>query len=199
VPHRCERPIRLAAPGGVGRHHLGGWLRRPSTPTKSPTKSSRFQRSAETHETKVPRTCRSGSLLRPVETHETTTIQLPRWGSRVRIPSSAPEELQVRAGMSRPRFMLAPVRSAGGSRRGPVSYTTWSRARPYGGVLLATKTPPSASLDGAASFRPAVRRFDAAAHLQTRDHHHRTERGSARPLSWSREGPPRKRRGSRQR
>jgi hypothetical protein len=34
--------------------------------------------------------CSSGALLRPAETHQTATMQLPRWGSRVRIPSSAP-------------------------------------------------------------------------------------------------------------
>ena len=59
-------------------------------PTKSPTKSSRLQRSGETDETRVPRTCSSGALVRLAETHETRAMQLPRWGSRVRIPSSAP-------------------------------------------------------------------------------------------------------------
>jgi hypothetical protein len=49
-------------------------------PTKSPTRWSRLQRSAETHETSASRTCSSRALVRPAETHETTTIQLPRWG-----------------------------------------------------------------------------------------------------------------------
>jgi hypothetical protein len=32
----------------------------------------------------------AGARVRPAETHETSAMQLPRWGSRVRIPSSAP-------------------------------------------------------------------------------------------------------------
>ncbi len=46
----------------------------------------------ETDETRGTRTCSSGPLLRLTETHEMTAMQLPRWGSRVRIPSSAPEK-----------------------------------------------------------------------------------------------------------
>jgi hypothetical protein len=57
---------------------------------KSPTKARRLQQSGETDETRAPRTRSSGALVRPVETHETSAMPLPRWGSRVRIPSPAP-------------------------------------------------------------------------------------------------------------
>ncbi len=63
-----------------------------SAPTKSPTKLSRLQQSGETEETRAPRTRSSGALVRPVATHETSAMPLPRWGSRVRIPSSAPRK-----------------------------------------------------------------------------------------------------------
>jgi hypothetical protein len=97
--------------------------RAPSAPTKSPTKWSRLQHSAETHQTRAPRTCSSGTMVRPTETHETTTIPLPRWGSRVRIPSSAQEKEQVRAGIGWPSCICGALDTA----RGPVSYTTSSR------------------------------------------------------------------------
>jgi hypothetical protein len=89
--------------GWSSRRATGRCLRQPledpavegggatSTPTKSPTKWSRLQRSGETHETRAPRSCSSGTLVRPTETYETSAMQLPRWGSRVRVPSSAPE------------------------------------------------------------------------------------------------------------
>jgi hypothetical protein len=108
VAHRWRRPSSLLDRWGLGSEH---WVaaqtgmdsrrdgetsaprlenraaegsRAPSAPTKSPTKWSRLQHSAETHETRAPRTCSSGTMVRPMETHETTTIPLPRWGSRVR-------------------------------------------------------------------------------------------------------------------
>jgi hypothetical protein len=74
----------------------------PGAPTKSPTKWSRLQRSAETDETRATRTCRSGPLMRLAETHETTAMPLPRWGSRVRVSASTPGTPKVRAGASRP-------------------------------------------------------------------------------------------------
>src|SRR6266508_6765424 len=97
----------------------------PITPTKSPTKWSRLQRPDETGETRATRTCSSGPLLRPPETYETTAMQLPRWGSRVRIPSSAPEKLLVRAGASRPFVLSETVPRA----RGPVGVPSRTRPR----------------------------------------------------------------------
>src|SRR5207302_1084462 len=61
---------------------------------ESPTKSRPLQRSGETDETSETgetKTRSSGALLTLAETHETFASRLPRWGSRVRIPSSAPE------------------------------------------------------------------------------------------------------------
>jgi hypothetical protein len=63
----------------------------------------------EKDETSETQTRSSRALLRRGETHETTPMKLPRWGSRVRIPSSAPEKSQVRAGASRPFVMYGIV------------------------------------------------------------------------------------------
>ncbi len=82
----------------------------------------------------------SGTLVRLAERYETFTIQLPRWGSRVRIPSSAPEKLLVRAGASRPFVLSETVPRA----RGPVGVP--SRTRPRHGraheSLQICGTPP---------------------------------------------------------
>src|SRR5436309_13271496 len=58
---------------------------------ESPTKSRPLQRSGETDETGETKTRSSGALLRCTATHETFASKLPRWGSRARIPSSAPK------------------------------------------------------------------------------------------------------------
>src|SRR6266498_1807603 len=59
---------------------------------ESPTKSRPLERSRETDETCETKSRSSRALLRLTETHETFASKLPRWGSRVRIPSSAPEK-----------------------------------------------------------------------------------------------------------
>jgi len=43
-------------------------------------------------ETRETETGSSGTLLRLTETYQTSAMELPRWGSRVRISSSAPRE-----------------------------------------------------------------------------------------------------------
>ena len=73
---------------------------------------------------------------------------LPRWGSRVRIPSSALEEPQVRAGGSRPFFLLGTAESARG--RVGVPSRTSSRIRRPGPF---DNRPPRGSAGG-----PALRR-----------------------------------------
>ena len=58
---------------------------------ESPTKSRPLQRSGETDETAETKTRSSRARMRLGETHETSATKLPRCGSPVRIPSSAPE------------------------------------------------------------------------------------------------------------
>jgi hypothetical protein len=108
--HICGHDVRPLEGPADHSHALGRTA--AGTPTKSPTKWSRLQRSAETDETRTTRTRSSEALLRPAETHETSAMQLPRWGSRVRIPSSAPEKPQVRNGLSRKRALQIPRRAA---------------------------------------------------------------------------------------
>ena len=74
-------------------------------------------------------------------------MKLPRWGSRVRVPSSAPEKAQVRTGVNRPSCLAEAVQSA----RGPC------------GVQLFGSWPPELQVRGSCALptnRAGWRRVD---------------------------------------
>jgi hypothetical protein len=82
---------------------------------------------------------------------------LPRWGSRVRVPSSAPEKLLVRGGASRPYVMTGPsceLRGPVGIPFAPDFVTGWLRTK----RAAAVKAGDAEAVPGSTSL-PPVRRW----------------------------------------